>query len=58
MGNQALWTAAAERLPALFIINNNHSFYNDVEHQQRIATISRRLSTNATGHGRPAGGRS
>jgi thiamine pyrophosphate-dependent acetolactate synthase large subunit-like protein len=37
MGCQALWTAAAERLPALFIVNNNHSFYNDVEHQQRVA---------------------
>ena len=37
MGSQALWTAAAEQLPALFIVNNNHSFYNDVEHQQRVA---------------------
>jgi thiamine pyrophosphate-dependent acetolactate synthase large subunit-like protein len=37
MGCQALWTAAAEQLPALFIINNNHSFHNDVEHQQRVA---------------------
>ncbi|WP_397584964.1 thiamine pyrophosphate-binding protein [Sphingorhabdus sp.] len=37
MGSQALWTAAAERLPALFIVNNNQSFYNDVEHQERVA---------------------
>jgi thiamine pyrophosphate-dependent acetolactate synthase large subunit-like protein len=37
MGNQALWTAAAEKLPALFIVNNNQSFYNDVEHQERVA---------------------
>ena len=37
MGSQALWTAAAEKLPALFIINNNRSFYSDVEHQERIA---------------------
>src|ERR1700686_3692059 len=37
MGSQALWTAAAERLPALFIINNNRSFFNDVEHQARGA---------------------
>jgi thiamine pyrophosphate-dependent acetolactate synthase large subunit-like protein len=37
MGSQALWTAAAERLPALFVINNNRSFFNDVEHQARIA---------------------
>lgn len=37
MGNQALWTAAAERLPALFIVNNNRAFHNDVEHQERVA---------------------
>lgn len=37
MGSQALWTAAAEKLPALFIVNNNQSFYNDVEHQERVA---------------------
>jgi thiamine pyrophosphate-dependent acetolactate synthase large subunit-like protein len=37
MGSQALWTAAAERLPALFIINNNRAFHNDVEHQERVA---------------------
>ena len=37
MGSQALWTAAAEKLPALFIVNNNRSFYNDVEHQERVA---------------------
>lgn len=37
MGSQALWTAAAERLPALFIVNNNRSFFNDVEHQARVA---------------------
>ena len=37
MGCQALWTAAAQRLPALFIVNNNRSFYNDVEHQERVA---------------------
>jgi thiamine pyrophosphate-dependent acetolactate synthase large subunit-like protein len=37
MGSQALWTATAQRLPALFIVNNNRSFYNDVEHQERVA---------------------
>lgn len=37
MGSQALWTAAAQRLPALFIVNNNQSFFNDVEHQARVA---------------------
>lgn len=47
MGSQALWTAAAERLPALFIVNNNHSFYNDVEHQQRVAAHRGRPLSNA-----------
>ncbi len=37
MGSQGLWTAAAERLPALFIVNNNRAFHNDVEHQERVA---------------------
>ncbi|MGH8139893.1 MAG: thiamine pyrophosphate-binding protein [Steroidobacteraceae bacterium] len=37
MGSQALWTGAAARLPALFIVNNNRSFFNDVEHQARMA---------------------
>lgn len=37
MGSQALWTAAAERLPALFIVNNNRAFHNDVEHQEAVA---------------------
>jgi thiamine pyrophosphate-dependent acetolactate synthase large subunit-like protein len=37
MGSQALWTAAAERLPALFIVNDNRAFHNDVEHQERVA---------------------
>jgi thiamine pyrophosphate-dependent acetolactate synthase large subunit-like protein len=37
MGSQALWTAAAQKVPCLFIVNNNASFYNDVEHQETIA---------------------
>ena len=37
MGSQALWTAAHEKLPCLFIVNNNSSFYNDVEHQEIVA---------------------
>jgi thiamine pyrophosphate-dependent acetolactate synthase large subunit-like protein len=47
MGSQALWTAAAERLPALFIVNNNRAFHNDVEHQERVALA----------RGRPVGNR-
>lgn len=37
MGSQALWTAAALKLPALFVVNNNRAFHNDVEHQERVA---------------------
>lgn len=37
MGSQALWTAANQKLPCLFIVNNNASFYNDVEHQEVVA---------------------
>jgi len=37
MGSQALWTAAAQKVPCLFIVNNNASFYNDVEHQEMVA---------------------
>jgi len=48
MGSQALWTAAAEKLPALFIVNNNRCFYNDVEHQERIARHRGRPVENRT----------
>ncbi|MBO0693620.1 MAG: hypothetical protein J2P58_12035 [Acidimicrobiaceae bacterium] len=37
MGNAALWTAAHYGLPALFVINDNHSFGNDEEHQRHVA---------------------
>ena len=37
MANTAVWTAAHYRLPALFIVCNNRSFYNDEVHQERMA---------------------
>jgi acetolactate synthase-1/2/3 large subunit len=37
MGNTALWTAAHYGLPALFVVNDNHSFGNDEEHQRHVA---------------------
>ncbi|MRH28005.1 thiamine pyrophosphate-binding protein [Microbacterium sp. SYP-A9085] len=40
MGVQALWTAAHERIPFLAIVNNNHTYGNDEDHQERVA-ISR-----------------
>jgi thiamine pyrophosphate-dependent acetolactate synthase large subunit-like protein len=37
MGLTALWTAAHYRIPCLFIVCNNRSFYNDEAHQERVA---------------------
>ncbi|HEX4928766.1 MAG TPA: thiamine pyrophosphate-dependent enzyme [Burkholderiales bacterium] len=37
MASTAVWTAAHYRLPALFIVCNNRSFYNDEMHQERMA---------------------
>ena len=37
MTSNALWTAAKYQIPLLVIIYNNLSYYNDEEHQERIA---------------------
>ena len=37
MGATALWTAAHYRIPCLFVVANNRSFYNDEMHQERVA---------------------
>jgi thiamine pyrophosphate-dependent acetolactate synthase large subunit-like protein len=37
MGVQALWTAANQDIPMLLIVANNHSYYNDEVHQEKIA---------------------
>src|SRR4029078_2613682 len=37
MGNTAVWTAAHYRIPILFLVANNRSFYNDEVHQERVA---------------------
>jgi thiamine pyrophosphate-dependent acetolactate synthase large subunit-like protein len=33
----ALWTAAHHRVPALLVVANNRSYFNDEEHQERVA---------------------
>jgi len=38
----ALWTAAHHRIPVLFIMCNNRSYYNDEDHQALIAEARRR----------------
>ncbi len=37
MGNTAIWTAVHYRIPLLVIVCNNHSFFNDELHQERVA---------------------
>lgn len=37
MTNGALWTAAKYQIPLLMIIYNNRSYYNDEDHQERMA---------------------
>lgn len=42
MGVTAVWTAAHYRIPMLFVIGNNRSFYNDEVHQERVARTRNR----------------
>ena len=37
MTSNALWTAAHSEIPLLVIVFNNRSYYNDEEHQERVA---------------------
>jgi thiamine pyrophosphate-dependent acetolactate synthase large subunit-like protein len=37
MGVQAFWTAVHYRIPALCVVSNNRSFFNDEMHQERVA---------------------
>jgi acetolactate synthase-1/2/3 large subunit len=37
MTSNALWTAAKYEIPLLVVVLNNHSYYNDEEHQERMA---------------------
>jgi acetolactate synthase I/II/III large subunit len=43
---QALWTAAHYRLPSLWVINSNRSYFNDEDHQDRIAQVRGRPPEN------------
>ena len=42
MGVTAVWTAVHYKIPLLFVIANNRSFYNDELHQERIARMRQR----------------
>ena len=37
MTSNALWTAAHSGIPLLVVVFNNRSYYNDEEHQERMA---------------------
>ncbi len=47
MGITALWTAAKYRLPVLFVIGNNRSYFNDELHQESVARRRGRNPANA-----------
>jgi thiamine pyrophosphate-dependent acetolactate synthase large subunit-like protein len=42
MGNNAIWTAAHYRIPVLFVVANNRSYFNDEVHQERMAKQRKR----------------
>ncbi|HVY56722.1 MAG TPA: thiamine pyrophosphate-binding protein [Xanthobacteraceae bacterium] len=42
MGCTAVWTAAHYRIPLLFVVSNNRSFFNDEVHQERVARMRHR----------------
>jgi thiamine pyrophosphate-dependent acetolactate synthase large subunit-like protein len=46
MSNTAVWTAAHYKIPLLFVIANNRSFFNDELHQERVARIRSRPPEN------------
>lgn len=39
MGVTALWTAVHYRIPLLYVVANNQSFFNDEVHQERVARL-------------------
>jgi len=47
MGLTAIWNAATLKLPVLFLIANNHSYYNDEDHQIKVARQRGRAEENA-----------
>lgn len=39
MGVTAIWTAVHYRIPLLYLVANNQSFFNDEVHQERVARM-------------------
>ncbi len=46
MSVNALWTAARYAIPALFVVANNRSYYNDELHQENVARTRKRNPAN------------
>ena len=46
MSPAAIWTAAHHDIPILFVVANNRSYYNDEEHQDRVARARNRPPEN------------
>jgi len=46
MGGNAIWSAVRHRIPLLFLVNNNHSYYNDELHQETVAKRRGREAAN------------
>ena len=46
MGVTAIWTAVHYRIPLLYIVGNNQSFFNDEVHQERVARMRGRVVEN------------
>ena len=42
MGITAIWTAVHYKIPILFVVANNRSFFNDEVHQERVARMRNR----------------
>ncbi len=47
MGVTAIWNAVTLKLPVLFLVANNHSYYNDEDHQIKVARKRSRSEENA-----------
>lgn len=46
MSPAAIWTAAHHQIPIMFVVANNRSYYNDEEHQDRVARVRNRPPEN------------
>jgi len=48
MGLTSIWNSATLKLPVLFVIANNHSYFNDEDHQIKVARRRGRAEENAS----------